>query len=161
MLTPEGTNILKFRRTCRLYRSVYLMCDEFSEMFKITLGGLHVAFTIVVVYYVYMGVRLTGFQSFRSAFAAVGCLVLMLTLEGKYAEVNTASKTFLQQLKIQDVMRSNRIVEKAHRQILQRERKCLRECRIRVGSLYYYDTDLLVSTIEIILDNSINLTLIT
>ena len=146
----------------RSYQCLSILVKEFNEAFMLTYGSIHIAQVPLVMLLFYAAVRFSGFVSLGFAWMAVVIVLYALAVMVALANSNQTSKELIFVLK-----RGARPSSSSYRSITDRteyaaawrEAETLRELRISVGPVFYFDKPLVLTVIEAMLVQSANLLL--
>ena len=146
------------RRSRRMYRCLYLQMDHFSRTFVVAYGSIHLGLVVLAIFCSYGSVRFHGLLAFGFAWMFTACLVMLVLLVLALAAVNRKSKATLESM--QKVAKSLFVGLKGpQRRMLRREMSNMQGLKVRVGSMFYYDSPLLLTTLDVLLTNAVNLLL--
>ena len=150
----------------RLYRELQLLTNEYNNMlalFHAILHGIALS-TITLCFYIF--VRTEGIMAAFAAYTGMWGLPAYCEMMNDFADILTGSRTFLESLKESGSVRSSGNWMRtgsagASAAIIRRELRSLRELRIKGGSSFYFDKKLVLTLIGIILQQSVNLLILT
>ena len=154
----------------RLYRELRLLTDEYNNLLASFHGIFHGLAVTLTTLSVYLFVRSEGMMAALAAYLVMWSIPNYCELMNNYAEIQRGSKTFLESLKascfvdgsgspVRTRCGTSRVVGTA---IFRRELESFRELRIKRGvSAVYYDTQLVLTMIGIVMNQSLNLLIIT
>ena len=148
----EGNHV----KTCtEAYRCCQVHTDAFNRVFGSLNADLHTTVVTIITLSVYCTMRTSWlFAVFTTYFACV-CLVFYLSVANSYSETIRVSRTLLQSLK--QVGSNGNVATGRGQKITNRRIQALRELRIHAGPVFFYDKQLVLTTVEIILVQSVNL----
>ena len=115
---------------------------------------------------VYIFVRTEGIVAIFAAYMGIWGLPAYCEMMNNFADILTGARIFLESLKESRSVRSSGNWIRtgragANAAIKRRELRSLRELRIKVGSSFYFDKKLVLALIAIILQQSVNLLIMT
>ena len=140
----------------RIYQCCELHAHHFNKVFAPLNAHLHTIAILVVICSVYASFRLERLFAAIAAYWMFVALYSYLSAANSFAEINRQSALLLQVMRSSDA-KHNRSSLKIDRKIDERRLKSLRELRISAGSVFYYDKALVLTIVEIILVQSVNL----
>ena len=155
---------VRFCGQVRAYRHLQLLMEEFSGLFAGFLLINHALVIVLVVLSVNGSVQADGTMAAGQILFAAWLLACYLKVVDTYAGVNNGSKALLV-TSLACTKSSDRGLAVAYREqttmILKRELRSLRELRIKGGrSTFYFDKQLVLTVIGIVLNESVNLILL-
>ena len=147
-----------FESDVRMYHCCELHAKKFNQVFAPLNGFLHTLFISVIVGSVYAALRLERLFAALAAYWAFISLSSYLSVANSFAAINRESALLLQTLRSvgTNSSGSNQVAPIQWKKC-QRKMKSLQELRISGGSVFYYDKTLVLTIIEIILSQSVNL----
>ena len=164
----ETLLIARLQTELDTYRCVQLLMDEFNGLF----GKLQTAsrFTVIsfVLFCVYGFFRTEGLMAIVQAYLGLWLFLSWLTAMNIYAEINHESKDLLRSFRTLCSSKINKPEGSLERNTsssrkrfmgVNRELKSLKELRI-IASNFYFDKQLVLTVIGIVLDNSVSLLLL-
>ena len=155
----QWTDTTQLLRSLRLYRCLYLQVNEFSRTFVVAYGSIHLGLIVLAIFCSYGSVRFHGFLALGFAWIFFVCLAIVIILVSALSTVNRKSRRTLESME-KAVTRLLVDSRQPKRGIVGRELRNMQELRVRLGSIFYYDKPLLLTTFEILLQNSTNLLLL-
>ena len=96
------------------------------------------------------------FAAVTAYFACMG-LVFYLSVANSYAETNRVSRKLLQLLRRACRVSRRNVASQTEHRISSQRTRTLRELRIHAGPVFFYDKQLVLTTVQIILVQSANL----
>ena len=143
----------------RLFRSLRLFTEQSSQTLVFCYGGTHGGLMCLALYCTYGAIRLHGTLSISLGWIGVNVIIFLAIIISQYGNLNYFSKLALRVArKRPSVLHSEG--KRAQSKLLWMEIRCLRELRLRMGSAFFYDKILLLTTFQILLQNLVNLLLI-
>ena len=146
-------------RFLRLYRSLDLLIEEFNRALGMIYIGFHYGEMCIVMFCIYGAIRLNGILAIALGFIGSNLLAILTVLVSQLGQINHSSKGTLKALHKRPKM-SYCMGKQGESKWLRREVMGLRELRVRMGSSFYYDKVLLLTTFQILLQNIVNLLLL-
>ena len=143
----------------RLFRSLRLITEELSRVATFGYGGAHAGLMIISLVCTYGAVRLQGMLAFSLGWTGLNITIFLVILVGTLGNINSSSKRSIELVRQRPAVLHS-AGKDLERKWLQREALALRDLRIRMGSAFFYDKTLVITTIEIILQNTVNLLLL-
>ena len=143
-----------------LYRSIHFSAEEFSRMLMSVFGVNHVVIVLIAVFCAYASVRLDGLLAIGLGFVGLNSTVMLIVMMNMLANLNRRSKETLHALRRQATAVCSATRGSNYGVWLRRELRCLPDLRIRMGSIFFYDKPIVLTTLQIILQISINLLLL-
>lgn len=137
------------RMELKRYRCLGLLTDEFNGVYSQLSGQIHAIIMTCIVLCIYGAVRTEGVMGFLYVYMSVWGLVSYLQIVNNYANIHRGSKDFLVALGA-----SSRTAGT----VASRDLRNLKELRIKAGSsAFYFDKELVLTVVGVILTQSINL----
>ena len=147
------------RRLLRLFRALNLLTEDYSRVFAIVYGGAHLCMMCISLFSAYGAIRLEGALSISLGWIGANITVFLAILISQFGRINHSSQLALKAMrKRQEALRS--MGNQAESKSLRMEIRSLRDLCIRVGSTFFYDKILLLTTSQIIIQNIANLLLL-
>ena len=153
-----------------LYRELQLLSDEYNNLLASFHAMLHGAAVVLITLYVYLFVRTEGMLAAMGAYLVIWSFPTYCELMNNYAEIGRGSKTFLESLKVScyaggsvnQVRTARGGWVDPHAEVRKKELLSFRELRIKGGSSgFYFDKQLVLTFLGIILDQCVNLLIMT
>ena len=107
--------------------------------------------------FAYAAVRATGIVAFLSAYLGVLAFVAYFLLASGYGQINRRSKALLKAVRI--TASAHQMARSGQGKAVNREIRYMNDLRIKVGTAFYYDNALVLTIVEIILVQSVNMLL--
>ena len=151
----------------KLYRELQLLTDEYNNLLALFHAVQHGILVTFLTLCVYIFVRTEGIMAALAAYMGIWLLPCYCEIINNYAEIQIGSRTFLESLQETVPVRRSRIWIRTGRAgsvaaIIRGELRSLRELHIKGGSsAFYFDKQLVLTVIHIIVNQSISLLLIT
>ena len=171
----------------RLYRELQLLTDEYNNLLAAYHMNLHGLTVALVTLCFYLSVRSEEIVAVVALYVAIWLLATYCEMMNNYAEIQSGSNKFLESLEASCYLDDSRnwvrtsatvLWETVHWRrcfgclrrtrsgaraaVLSRQIRSLRELHIRAGSsAFYFDKQLVLTAISVILDQSVNLLLTT
>ena len=135
---------------------------EFISLFWVAYGLIHGLIVLIIAACAYGVVRLEGFTALAVGVFGLDMATVLMVIVSTLASVSHASKRVL--VKMGQCERggtgSHRGGMNGYRKVIEKSVRGLRELRISMGSCFYYDKGMLLTTLQIILQISVNLILL-
>ena len=147
------------RRFIRLFRSLDLLMQDCSRLFVVVYGSGHLGSMCVSIICAYGTIRFDGSLSISLGWIGASITIFLAIIVGQFGRFNHSSQLALRAIRKRQArlhLAGKQIQSKCRR----REILCLRDLRLGVGSVFYYDKILLLTTFQIILQNTTNLLLL-
>ena len=143
----------------RLYRCLYLQVNEFSRTFVAAYGSIHLGLIVLTIFCSYGSIRFNGLLALGCAWIFTVCLVIVIVVVTALSTVNRKSRRTLESMEkaVTNLAVGSR---QPKRGMLWREMRNMQELKVTLGSVFYYDKPLLLTTFEILLQNATNLLLV-
>ena len=107
----------------------------------------------------YVAIRFHGLTALSVAWTGLNVTIILAAYVTALGNINSSSKNSIEIIRKQPAV-LQRMRKYAERKWLQKEVLCLQDLRISMGSVYFYDSGLFVTTFEIIFENTVNLLLL-
>ena len=147
---------LRDQKLLKIYRQLYLLVGEFNSVFGIILMALKFVFIASAVFCTYGALKLGGVVAGFLAVLGLTFMTVFGAMMVTMGEVNNASKLFLRLVKSRYGYRP-RFGDYSRRNLyLEKYLKSTQELKLRVGSTYFIDKGIALTTFRITLDNTIN-----
>ena len=138
-----------------------ILVREFNDIFGIIYGAIHVLDVIIVAWCAYAMVRLQGFIAFTMGAFGLNVIVITMGIINALASVSYGSRKVLKNMKTESCMdRGGNYWGMRSYRAAQRDVIHLRDLRIWFGSSFYYDKEIVLTTLQIMLQGSVNLILL-
>ena len=151
---------------CIVSCSLQLLTDEYNNLLASFHTILHGTLVSLFTLCVYIFVRTEGIMAVLAAYIGIWALPSYCQVVNNYANILIGSRRFLGSLKESSSvgssgnrMRTGRAGASAA--IMRRELRSFRELRIQGGSSFYFDKKLVLTVIATILQQSVNLLIMT
>ena len=132
--------------------------EDYNQSLGIVYAGTHGTLMSVVLFCSYGAIRLDGILSISLGWIGVNLLMFLAIITDQYGQINRSSKMALEAISRRQVA-----LQSADKQLeqkwLKKKALCLRDFKIRVGSTFFFDKLLLLTTFQILLSNITNLLL--
>ena len=144
----------------RIYRGLYLLLEEFCRVFVALYAGAHMLLLYIVIFCTYGSIRSTkGLIAVGFAWVGGNSMLVLAVGLSILARVNDRSHTarglmMRRPVKLQEQGRPD------HVQWFMMEISSFRHLAIRMGNLFFYDRELVLTTCAVIFDNIANLLLL-
>ena len=135
----------KLEKALKLYRCSQLLAVEYNSSFATFTGIIHTALLSFQVFCFYGAVRAEGAAAVGQAYLGVWGFLTYLQMLNKYAEINTESGNMLKML--QDSCRGKAGLGKVF----------MKDLQIRGGSAFYFDREIVLTTKDTLLNQTVNL----
>ena len=151
-----------------LYRELQLLTDEYNNLLAPFHAMLHGTAVALITLDVYLFVRTEGMHAALGAYLAIWSLLTYCELMNNYAEIQRGSTTFMESLRVSCYagVNGNRTARggwvNPSAEVRKKELRSFRELRIKGGSSgFYFDKQLILTFLGIILDQCVNLLIMT
>ena len=159
LLQPGGNDGERHIRFLRLFRSLRLLVEHCSQTLMFCYAGTHCGLMCLALFCTYGAIRLHGTLSVCLGWIGVNVTIFLAIIIGLYGNFNHSSKLALRVARKRPTLLHSK-GRRAESKLLQREICCLQELRLRMGSAFFYDKILLLTTFQILLQNLVNLLLL-
>ena len=143
--------------TLRHYKRLRVHANGFNEVTAGFNGILHANIVTLIVMFAYAAVRAKGIVAFLSAYLGVVGFVAYVLLASGYGQINRRSKALLKAVRV--TASADRMARRGQGKAVNREIRCMNDLRIKAGTTFYYDNALVLTIVEIILVQSVNMLL--
>ena len=142
-----------------LFRSLALITKEYSRVALLNNAGGHGVSICIAITCVYAAIRFNGMLSITLGVIGMNITTVFAAYVTTVGNINWSSKKSVTMVRQQPAAlhRAGKDIESKW---LQREIRCLQDLRIQMGSVFFYDKALVLTTFEIILQNIVNLLLL-
>ena len=107
----------------------------------------------------YAAIRLHGVLSVCLGWTGMNITIVLAAFIPALGNTNCSSRKSIKMIRQRPAV-LQRAGKETERKWLEREVRCLQDLRMRMGSAFFYDKGLVVTTFEIILQNIVNLLLL-
>lgn len=147
----------RLERGMSRYCCLQLLADDFNDLFALYHGMYHGFMIAFIVMCVFWCVRTSGFMAALLAYLGLWSFLTQFQFMNSYAEVNRGSQDVL--LKLRACWHSRGGRRGSRRTLLiGMKLSSLKELRIKGGtSAFYFDKQLVVTTMDVILTQSVGL----
>ena len=150
----NNTDSKMMQQLLHYHRCFTIQTYNFKQFFGLFYGVSHVTAIMTISFCNYEAVRLSGTAALGMGFSSLCFTMNILVFIDLIAEVNRQSQLFLVQ-----VRRSCAKVALAQRRAVRAEILSMRECRVEFGHLFFVDKGIILTTLAIIVQNTVNLIL--
>ena len=144
----------RLRRSLKFYRCLQLHTNNFNRLFAAFNAMLHGIVIIFVIFCVYGALRMEGILAVALAYLGFWALVTYIVVATSYAEIHRRSVKLLRSIRRAMNGRTGRRTEGGG---IALEIRSIRELCIVGGSAYYFDKTLVLTIVEVVLVQSVNL----
>ena len=144
-----------------LYTCLYLQIAEYNRVYLILLAGSKILLVLFAVFCTYGAIRLEGMMSFSLGWIGFSCTVFLAVLLSCLAEFYVRSSVVRKILKRQ--LPAVSMAPRCHHdrcvpldKWMRKKVTATKEMRFCLGSAYYVDKPLLLTTFDIIVDQTIS-----
>lgn len=138
-----------------LYTCLHLQLDELNRVYMITLAGAKILLVLFSVFCTYGAIRLNGIMAISLGWIGSSCTIFLAITLNTLAEFNVQSMSALQVFRKQMAAGSSNDGETPSKWFRMKVNS-LREFRVQIGSAYYIDKPIILTTFKIIFDATIN-----
>ena len=143
----------KTERLLHYHRCFTVETYNFKQYFGFIYGATHVIAIVTIVLCNYEAVQLTVPEALGMGFISASWAMLVVVFLDLIAEVNRRSQLFLAQARRQC------FTVRVERKALRAEILSMRVCRVEMGHFFYFDKGIILTTLAIIVQNTITLIL--
>ena len=136
-----------------------MLTEDFGRALGPVNGGVHGALMCISLFCAYGAIRFEGGLSVCLGWVGINLTVFLAFYIDQLGQVNYSSRKALKVIR-RRVATLRSMDKQVQRKWLQRKVLCLRDLRIQIGSAFYYDKVLLLTTFQILLQNITNLLLL-
>ena len=147
------------KKFLRLFRSLRLITEECSRVALLLNGGAHAVGMGILIICTYVSIRFHGVLSICLGWTGLNVTTILVFFVMKQGNINCSSKKSMKMV-LQRPAALHQAGKESEGKWLQREVRSVQELRMRMGSLFFYDKALVVTTFDIILQNIVNLLLL-
>ena len=147
------------RRFIRLFRLLDLLIQDCSRVLSVLYGSCHLLAICVSITCTYGAIRFNGALAISLGWIGSSITVFLAIIVGLFGRFNHSSILALRRIRKRQAG-LHLAGKEIHSRWLRREIRCLRDLRLGVGSAFFYDKILLLTTFQIILQNTANLLLL-
>ena len=137
-----------------------MLVVEFNGIFSLVIGVIHALNMCIAIFCAYGTVRLHGILASGFGIFGADILVMITIFVNTLANVNQGSRQFLRGIKklatTATVGKERQGLRPRDSIIMLRELSTLHELRISIGSSFFYDKGIVLTTLQIIFQTSIN-----
>ena len=151
-------------RKLRTYKCLQILVQEFNRIFGNVYGSIHVLGVVLVVSCTYGTVRLEEFLAFGAGLLGLDVAIMTMVIIGVLASANHGSKKVLMAM---NMTVGRMLTTRGRKRGRQSEIKAfsmtvrgLRNLRVSIGSSFYYDKGIVLTTLQIMLKSCVDLILL-
>ena len=149
----------QWMKYCMSTRQLQILHGRFNDVFLILLLTITAGQWVIIIICVYAGVRFDGALRFFMILVGAYVAGFLVTILMAFGEVNELSKRLLTLIHTTAVvvLGVERSGDKSTHVLIKRHMRSLRDIRVQVGSLYFVDKPIIMTTCQIIFENTIGL----
>lgn len=152
-----GILMMNLTKCAEAYRCCLLQEVAFNRVFSGFNALLHFLCITATIFSVYTAIRSSGLLAAFGVYGAFMALTFYLTMANCYAETNHGSRILLESLQRVCIRGSEGMAFRRDEEIARKRIRSLRELRIRAAFVCYYDKQLILTILQIVLVRSVDL----
>ena len=150
-------------RKLRLYKCLQISLQELNLIFGNLYASIHVLGILLVVSCAYGVVRLEGLLAFGAGLVGLEAAVMTMIIIAVLASANHGSKRVLVAMRTVGRMSARRESwweRRGDSKVFVKAVRGLRDLRVSIGSSFYYDKGIVLTTLQIMLKSCVDLILL-